>query len=235
MSNMHDWAKRFSRAVTDRAVDVCFDEWIQSVEERFAYPKIAKGGQEQVPNEPGLYLWGANRTVDGLMQIVPRYVGRARLSLTLQRRFVSRTGRWGGPAGRYVLGPGVSAGDTPPQGMLACLYHNQIRNAVGSVSNYEYANTLKPLHSPQSPAIRGLSAFPPAMVASFTSKERGHPGSHLRLRHAVDWALHGGPNLEHLWAAFLPETAHLEAKLRDAAIRWRRTHDLPPLLNVQDK
>lgn len=235
MSKMHDWARRFSQTVTDSAGDRCFDEWIQTLEEHHPYPKIANGGQKRLPSEPGLYLWGADRTVDDLTQIVPRYVGRAKPSLTLQRRFVSRTGRWGRTAGRYVLGSGVSPGDTPPQGPLACLYRNEIRNAVGNVSNHEYANTLKPLLSPQSPAMRGLTAFPPALVASFTSKERGHPGSHLRLRHAVDWALHGGPNLEHLWATFLPGIAHLEEKLRDAAIRWRRTHDLPPLLNVQDK
>lgn len=236
MSNMHKWAKRFSQTVapdTDM-VDI-FNKWIQTADEHYSYPKIANGGQECVPDEPGLYIWGADRTVDGKWQIVPRYVGRAESTLTLKKRFLKRGDGWQPRVGRYVLGPGVPVGDFPPQGVLACHFHDKIRNVLGAIANSVYAHTLKPLHLSQSPVMRGLAAFPPDMVASFNSKEPGHPGSDLRLRHAVDWALHGGPNLEHLWVAFLPGIAHLEGELRAAAIRWRRGHSLAPLLNQEDK
>ncbi len=225
MNNVYDWARRFSEAVADGTVDVCFGEWVQIPGEHYSYPKIATGGQELVPNEPGLYLWGADRTVDGQRHIVPRYVGRAKS--TLQRRFVSRTGHWVSGQGRYLLAPGVPPGDTPPQGALACLFHDAIRDAVGNISNSEYMKTLKPLDKPQSPAVRGLEAFPRPLVASFGS-------STLRLRHAVDWALHGGPNLVHLWVAFLPGIPNLEGELKGAAIRWRTNYGLPPLLNSED-
>ena len=235
MNEVRPWAQRFLRAVVDSTVDACFDEWIQSVEEHISYPKIADGGQESVPDEPGLYLWGADRTVDNKRHLVPRYVGRAAGTLTLRKRFVSQTGRWGMRVGRYVLAPDTTPGDTPPQGVIACLYHNEIRDAVGDVLDSEYRNTLKPLVDPQSPVVRGLEAFPTSLVASFRSKAQGHPGSDLRLRHAVDWALHGGPDLVHLWAAFLPGITEVQEELRSAAIRWRRMNELPPLLNREDR
>jgi hypothetical protein len=234
VSSVHTWAQRFLQAISEGAVDTCFDEWLKSVGEHFAFPEIANGGQEAVPDEPGVYLWGADRTVDGKRHIVPRYVGRAAGTLTLRKRFVSHTGRWERRVGRYVLAPGVSPGDTPPQGTIACLYHDQIRRTLGNMSNSEYKETLKPLVDLQSPAVRGLDAFPQSLVDSFLSKERGHPGSDLRLRHAVDWALHGGANLVHLWAALLPGIAEAEEQLRFAAIRWRRKNGLPPLLNRED-
>ena len=171
MNDVRPWAQRFLRAVVDSTVDACFDEWIQSVEEHVSYPKIIDGGQESVPDEPGLYLWGSDRTVDNKQYLVPRYVGRAAGTLTLRKRFVSQTGRWGMRVGRYVLAPDTTPGDTPPQGVLACLYHNQIRDAVGDVGNSEYRNTLKPLVAPQSPVVRGLEAFPPSVAA------RGRLGS----------------------------------------------------------
>ena len=226
MSDTHLWAQRFVQALADSTVDAWFDGWTQSEDEHCSYQKIATGGQEVVPKQPGLYLWGASRTVDNQPRVVPRYVGRAKS--TLQERFLSRNGRWSGGKGRYLLAPGVAPGDTPPQGWLASRFHGEIREAVGSTSNTWYAKTLKPLDKSQSPAMHGLEAFPPELIASFK-------GSTLRLRHAVDWALHGGPNLVHLWAAFLPEVEHLEEELRSAATRWRRAHGLPPLLNKQDR
>lgn len=237
MSTMHDWSGRFSKAIADGTLDACFDEWVQTASEHYSYPEIANGGQECVPNEPGLYLWGADRTVDGKRRIVPRYVGKSK-GRKLQRRFVSRTGCWDGGRGRYVLAPDVSPGNTPPQGTIACRFYDNIRDAIGNISNSEYANTLKPWRKGdrQSPAVRGLEAFPPSLVASFRRKSSTPGwGATLRLRHAVDWALHGGQNLEHLWAAFLPSIAELEKQLIDAAIRWRTKYGLPPLLNSEDK
>lgn len=243
MNHMHDWARRFPLAAADSTVDVLFDEWVQAAGEHYSYPKTANDGQECVPNEPGLYVWGADRTVDGHRRIVPRYVGKDNNSL--RSRLLSRKGRWSGGRGRYVLPSNVDPGDTPPQGWLALSFHDEIRDVLGDISNDEYKNTVKPwrvprdlrantLHLSTSPAVRGLQAFPPQLVAAFRRKEGGHPKL-LRLRHAVDWALHGGPGLVHLWVAFLPGIADLEGELRDAAMAWRKKHGLPPLLNREDR
>lgn len=228
MINMHDWARRFSEAKDDGALDAWFDKWVQTVGEHSSYPRIAKDGRELVPNEPGLYLWGACRTVQGKRRIVPRYVGKDNNSL--RSRLLSRTGRHSGGRGRYVLPADVRPGSTPPQGWLACEFQGEIRAAVGKMTDREYADMLKPF-GPQSPAVRGLKAFPKSLVARIRSKV----GNDLRLRHAVDWALHGGPNLKHLWVAFLPGVPEREAELCGAAIRWRTKHGLPPLLNKQDR
>ena len=233
MKNTHDWARRFSKTKDDGAVYALFDEWVQDEDEHHSYPKLAGDGQESIPTKPGLYLWGADRKVNGRRQTVPRYVGRAKGSL--YQRFVDQTGRWKPGKGRYLLATGVSAGDFPPQGTLACRFHDKIQKKVDDISNSEYVKTLKRDRGwCNGPAImRGLKAFPRPLVDSFRSKKPG-PRSDLRLRHAVDWALHGGRNLAHLWVAFLPGIAHLEAELIRAAIRWRKKYVLPPLLNRED-
>ena len=246
MSNMHDWARRFSQSVEDGTVDKFFGEWVLTEGEHRSYPEIADGGQELVPNEPGLYLWGADRKVNGRRHIVPRYVGKAEKSL--QVRFVRRKDRFEQRRGRYLLAPDVRRRGLPfpPQAWLACRFHDRIRDKVGKISNRDYVNTLKSDRGwCMGPAImRGLKAFPRQMVDSFRCDKPG-PGNDIRLRHAVDWVLHGGPDLKTLWVAFLPSIPGMEhpkalgvaeRNLILAAIGWRTEHDgLPPLLNHDDR
>ena len=235
MAKMHYWVRKFSEAKGDGAIDLWFEKWVQTAGQHYSYPTIARDGREFVPSEPGLYLWGADGTVNGKQGIVPRYVGKDDNSL--RSRLLSGSGRHSGGRGRYVLPLGVRSGDAPPQGWLAIEYYEEIRAAVGKTADGEYADTLKPFAA-QSPAVRGLNAFPKSVVARVREKI----GSDLRLRHAVDWALHGGPNLERLWVALLPlpgiakpDLKKREADLRGAAIRWRIRHGLPPLLSSQDR
>ena len=88
---------------------------------------------------------------------------------------------------------------------------------------------MKTLLSTNSDVVHDI--FPPDVIDAFNNSG---PKSTLRLRHAVDWALHGGAGLEHLWVAFLPRVHDLEKPLVYAAIRWRKGNDLPPLLNKED-
>ena len=60
MTNMHYWARKFSEAKGDGAIDSWFVKWVQTADQHYSYPTIAKDGREFVPSEPGLYLWGSD-------------------------------------------------------------------------------------------------------------------------------------------------------------------------------
>ena len=206
-----------------------FDEWV-SGRARFPYGRlVSPDGDKLVPDEPGLYLWGATCQLGKGLTDVPRYVGRATGSL--RRRFVDYRARWSGPVGRYV--PTVNSGQSahPPQGWLATEYGEMIRNAAGSGDCIAPMRAWAGMRDAYLRIVR--QAFPKKLVSNFAD---GLPGQ-TRLWHAVDWALHGGKNLERLWVAFYPDSAdssdikELEKQMIYRAAQWNYGRGLMALLN----
>ena len=202
-----------------------FQLWLHDTESRAYYKLLAQGQYELVPEVPGLYLWGSDRTVEGAEAVVPRYIGRARGALTLQKRLIDFRGRWSRGAGRYVPGPHSNRSAHPPQGLLAAYYNTQIKKVIGRISSERYAQDMKTILK------IGLAAFPDQLVSNFSRKGPGSPGQLTRLYHAVDWALHGGMDLEYLWVSFLPNGDHQENQMIGAAKQWNRENSRPPMLN----
>jgi len=230
-----------------------FGEWLKTTKRIYYSQLIETDGEQLVPEEAGLYIWGADRTVEGKAALVPRYVGMAAPKLGLRKRIFNSDGEWHRVAGRYVIAPKFKREgkkeDLPTQTTLAYEYYDEIIRAVGNICNDEYADKLKPLTGTSSPVVKGCSAFPDWLVNKFISEvQKGQgPKQPLRMRHAVDWALHGGANLEHLWIVFpptqenmdKPQMEQLEKKVIDDADQYNKQHKLPhnkqhklpPLLN----
>ena len=247
------WFYRLQEAHRRGSVDRFLQQWTKHLEAtpawspssrsdaRVPYAMLHPRLEYEIPDGPGLYMWGADRTVDGQGVFVPRYVGFATDSLS--QRMVNWKGEFVSRKGRYVPGPKGPCADIPEQCHLATKYWDRIVCAAAGVSNAEYADRLfkelRHLRRKDTILYNLLRAFPSELVARFRAKKS--LGMDLRLRHAIDWALHGGQNLEHLWVALLPAAdspskAQLE-KLEEAVIlavrRWNRQQGLPYPLNAK--
>jgi len=219
-----------------------FGQWLKATKRIYYSQLIATDGEQLVSEKAGLYLWGADRTVEGNAALVPRYIGMAAPNLGLRKRIFNYTGTWSRVAGRYVFAPTAKRKGIlevfPSQTTLACENYDKIIKSVGSINNAEYVAKLKPLTGTSSPVVKGLSAFDVTLVNKFIAKA-GSSKKPLRMRHAVDWALHGGAKLEHLWIVFPPtrknidksQMKELEKNVIDDADQYNKQHKLPPLLN----
>ena len=186
-----------------------------------------------LPEGPGFYLWGSSRSTGGKEYSVPRYVGTA--SRNLRSRIVDLQGSSTGPDGRYVPTTISIQKGTFPQGLIATEYHMEILKIVhqlwGDLASETYSITMWQ-------RLEQLLTVIPNEVRfhrGFTKTEK--PQADLRCKHAIDWALHGGGALRHLWvqvAHSIPEDINgAEQRLIRAVVEWNANEGLPNLLNAQ--
>lgn len=186
-----------------------------------------------LPKGPGLYLWGSSRPIGGKEYLVPRSVGKA--SRDLRSRIVDLRGSSTGPNGRYVPTALSFQKSTFPQGLIATEYHVEILRSVrrrwGDLASDTYSVTMWQ-------RLEELLAVIPNEVRFHRGFwTTGMAQADLRCKHAIDWALHGGGALEHLWvqvARWIPEDINgAERRLIQAVVEWNANQGLPNLLNAK--
>lgn len=189
------------------------------VPESYRWADLRRG--DSPPKAPGIYVWFATRTVEGSDELVVRYVGE---SGDIRKRI----------RGRYVGGPQGPHASTIllPQLLLARRDQTSILQAVGRLTTARYMRDMKEV---QAKGVEALEQRWPGLRGAY---ERNHP-TPVRLDHAVDFALHGGVDVNALRVVLLeaPADQHgrrqLETHLFDLFTEANRASRLPKLLETR--
>ena len=187
--------------------------------ESYRWTALQKG--DSPPKAPGIYVWFSTRTVEESEGLVFRYVGESgNMHERIHRRYV------GGPRG-----PSPST-IVLPQLLLAKRHRTSILQAVGPLTTARYVRDMKEI---QAKGVEALERLLPGLKEEY---RRLFPRNKtlLRLEHAVDFALHGGSDVDALRAVLLEAPAdqrkrkELETSLLNLFTQINKDRELPKLL-----